>query len=268
MSHFTSSGAYLDPGTEVRKDQVLLPGKEIPRGAKEGDSLNVFIYRDSEDRLIATTREPMAQIGQLAYLSVTAKTEFGAFLDFGLERGLFLPFSEQRYTLKIGKSYLVYLYLDKSERISCTTDVYKHLSSNSSFQKNDKVKGTVYLVKPEIGVFVAVEDKYQALIPFKECSSDIENGDRIEARVMRIREDGKLDLSLRELSHKQMGTDAEILLKKMGKNNGYLPLSENASPEEISNMFKMSKAAFKRAIGSLLKAKKVMKTDKGLKIND
>jgi len=267
LSHFTSFGAYLDPGTGLRRDQVLLPGNQIPRGAKEGDVINAFIYRDSEDRLIATTKVPLAQVGQLAYLPVTANTEFGAFLDFGLDRGLFLPFSEQRYPLKIFKRYLVYLYLDKSQRISCTTDIYKYLTSDSPYQKNDKVKGTVYLVKPEIGAFVAVDDKYLALIPVNEFYGEIDNGDKIEARVIRVRDDGKLDLSARELSYKQMESDAEILLKKMEQNKGFLPLSEKASPEEIEKMFNLSKAAYKRAVGTLLKSNKIVKTEKGIKIN-
>ncbi|MHB1653888.1 MAG: CvfB family protein [Desulfitobacteriaceae bacterium] len=266
IANFTSFGVYLNAETGNRKDNVLLPEKERPVDAKEGDSLDVFIYRDSENRLIATRREPLAQVGDLAYLKVTANTQIGAFLDFGLERGLFLPFTEQRFPVEVGRNYLVYVYLDKSERLSCTTDIYEHLIKEGPYQKNDKVTGTVYLVKPEIGAFIAVDDKYMGLIPKSEYYKGLKNGDRIEARVFRIREDGKLDLSLRELAYQQMDTDAETLLQAMQDNQGYLPIDEKASPKDIENRFQMSKAAFKRAIGTLLKSQRIIKTEKGLKL--
>lgn len=218
--------------------------------------------------MIATTKKPLAEVGQLAYLKVTATTQFGAFLDFGLERGLFLPFSEQRYSVKVDKSYLVYLYLDKSKRICCTTDIYKHLTSDSPYQKNDKVNGTVYLIRPDMGTFVAVDNKYQGLIPTNEYFSDLDNGDIIEARIIRVREDGKLDLTPRELSYKQIGSDAEVLLKNMKSNHGYLSLDEKADPKDIEKKFKMSKAAFKRAIGSLLKNNKITKTEQGIRLKE
>ena len=189
----------------------------------------------------------MAKVADLAYLKVTARTKIGAFLDIGLERGLLLPFSEQKFPLEVNRSYLVYVYLDKSGRLSCTTDIYEHLTSDSPYQKNDKVHGTVYLVKPEMGVFVAVDNKYLGLIPNSEYFNDLKIGDTVEARVIRVREDGKLDLTPRELSFKQMDAD-------------------KASPEDIERQFQMSKAAFKRAIGGLLKANKIVKTETGLKL--
>ena len=197
----------------------------------------------------------MAKVADLAYLKVTARTKIGAFLDIGLERGLLLPFSEQKFPLEVNRSYLVYV-----------TDIYEHLTSDSPYQKNDKVHGTVYLVKPEMGVFVAVDNKYLGLIPNSEYFNDLKIGDTVEARVIRVREDGKLDLTPRELSFKQMDADAEVLLKAMQDNQGYLPLDEKASPEDIERKFQMSKAAFKRAIGGLLKANKIVKTETGLKL--
>jgi len=267
FANFTPFGGYLDAETGNRRDNVLLPSKQVPSGAKEGDSIDVFIYRDSENRFIATTTTPLAEVGQLAYLQVTANTQYGAFLDFGIERGLFLPYSEQRFPLKVGKSYLVYLYLDKSERISCTTDIYKYLTTATVYQKNDKVNGTIYFIHPEMGAFVAIDDKYKGLIPINEYFSDLACGDRIEARVIRVREDGKLDLTPRELAYRQMETDADVVLKKMKHNAGLLPVNEKAKPEDIEKEYKMSKAAFKRAIGSLLKARKITKTENGFKTN-
>lgn len=263
--NFTTFGAYLDAGTGVRHDNILLPSKQIPEGAKEGDELEVFIYRDSEERLIATTRKPLAQLGDLAYLKVTAKTKIGAFLDWGLERGLFLPFKEQKYPIQVDRGYLVKVYLDKSQRLSATTEIYEYLTAETPYQKNDKVRGTVYSVNQSIGAFVAVDNKYMGLIPVNEYFSDIREGDQVEARVIRVREDGKLDLSLRELSYIQMDMDAEKIIQEIKNYQGFLSLDDKSSPIEIESRLHMSKAAFKRAVGKLLKENKVMKIDNGLK---
>lgn len=257
---------YLDAETGNRKDNVLLPGNQCPENVQVGDVVEVFIYHDSEDRLIATNQKPLAQVEELAYLRVTAKTQIGAFMDFGLERGLFLPFREQKYPLEVDKSYLVYVYLDKSGRLTSTTDIYDFLHTNSTYQKNDTVLGTVYQINPEIGVFVAVDNLYLGLIPRTENFSELKWGDRVQARVIRVRADGKLDLSPRGLSHEQMNVDAEMLINAMNKNEGVLPLNEKARPEEIERVFHMSKAAFKRAVGTLLKNGRIKKTKDELRL--
>lgn len=210
----------------------------------------------------------MAQVGELAYLMVSAKTRIGAFLEFGLERGLFLPFREQKYPIEVGKSYLVYVYIDKSERLCCTTDITPYLSSAAPYQKNDSVTGTVYQVHPDIGTFVAVDNKFKGLIPSAENFAELHAGDKVQARVIRVREDGKLDLSTRRLSYEQMSVDAQLLLKVMQENDGNLPLGEKASPAEIEKMFNMSKSEYKRAIGNLLKSGRIEKTDKGFRLKD
>jgi hypothetical protein len=265
ITNFTSFGAYLDAGTGVRHDNILLPIKQLPEDSKEGDELEVFIYRDSEERLIATRKKPLAQLGELAYLKVSAKTKIGAFLDIGLERGLFLPFHEQKFPIVVGKSYLVKVYLDKSQRLSATTEIYKYLSAESPYQKNDKVVGTVYSVNPEIGAFVAVDDKYMGLIPVKEYFNELLEGDRLEARVIRVREDGKLDLSPRELAYLQIDNDTLKILQGIKNHQGFLALNDKSSPVEIQSRLQMSKAAFKRAVGKLLKENKIIQTDGGLK---
>lgn len=205
-------------------------------------------------------------MGELAYLPVTAKTKIGAFLEFGLERGLFLPFSEQKFPIEVGKSYLVSIYVDKSGRLCCTTDISEFLRSEAPNQKNDVVTGTIYQIHPEFGAFVAVDNQYKGLIPITENYTELHAGDRIQARVIRVREDGKLDLSTRRLSYLQMSVDAQLLLKAMQENDGFLPLSEKARPAEIEKMFKMSKSEFKRAIGNLLKSGRIQKTEKGLQL--
>lgn len=249
---------YLDAGTGNKRDNVLLPGKECS-DLKEGDEVSVFIYHDSEDRLIATRKKPFAQVGELAYLRVTANTKVGSFLDLGLERGLFLPFREQKYPIEVDKSYLVYLYLDKSGRLSCTTDIGDFLKVNSPYKKNDLVSGTIYAINPQIGIFVAVDNLYKGLIPKSENYASRTWGEKVQARVIRVREDGKLDLSPRNLAHEQMNIDAELLINAMLANGGKLPLNEKASPEEIQEVFHMSKGAFKRAIGTLLKRGRIRK---------
>ncbi|ADY56314.1 RNA binding S1 domain protein [Syntrophobotulus glycolicus DSM 8271] len=266
INNFTSIGAYLDAETSNRSDNILLPRKQLPSDVQIGDYLKVFIYKDSEDRLIATIREPLAKVGDLVCLKASAKTTLGTFMDFGLERGLFLPFSEQKYLIEVGRSYLVYVYLDKSLRLCCTTDVYKYLKTDSPYQKGDMVAGTVYQIRREIGAFVAVDHTYKGLIPRSELYQNLRNGDQIRARVLRVREDGKLDLSIREPAHKQMDIDAETLLQDMKNNLGCLPLTEDAGPKEIEVRYQMSKAAFKRAVGALLKAKKIIKEDGRLKL--
>ncbi len=265
IANFTSFGAYLDAGTGSRHDNILLPVKQLPEGAKEGDELEVFIYRDSEERLIATTRKPLAQLGDLAYLKVNAKTKIGAFLDWGLERGLFLPFKEQKYPIEVGKSYLVKVYLDKSQRLSATTEIYEYLRSDTPYQKNDKVVGTVYFVNPEIGAFIAVDNQYMGLIPVNEYFTELREGTTVEARVIRVRDDGKLDLSPRELSHIQMETDTMKILQGIKGHNGFLALNDKSNPIEIQSRLNMSKAAFKRAVGKLLKENKVIQIEGGLK---
>ena len=265
ITNFTSFGAYLDAGTGVRHDNILLPIKQLPEDSKEGDELEVFIYRDSEERLIATRKKPLAQLGELAYLKVTAKTQIGAFLDIGLERGLFLPFHEQKFPIQVGKGYLVKVYLDKSQRLSATTEIYEYLSAESPYLKNAKVAGTVYSVNPEIGAFVAVDNKYMGLIPVNEYFSELREGDQVEARVIRVREDGKLDLSPRDLSYIQMDEDTLKILQGIKNHEGFLALNDKSSPLEIQSRLHLSKAAFKRALGKLLKENKVMQTEGGLK---
>lgn len=265
IANFTSFGAYLDAGTGVRHDNILLPIKQIPEGSKEGDELEVYIYRDSEERLIATLKKPFAQLGELAYLKVSAKTAIGAFLNIGLERGLFLPFHEQKFPIQVGKGYLVKVYLDKSQRLSATTKIYEYLTAESPYHKNDKVAGTVYSVNPDIGAFIAVDNKYMGLIPVNEYFSELREGDQVEARVIRVREDGKLDLSPRELSYIQMDEDTLKILHAIENHGGFLALNDKSSPIEIKSRLHMSKAAFKRALGKLLKENKVTQTDGGLK---
>lgn len=249
-------GAYLgEPGNV--QETVLLPGKEIPEGAKIGDEVEVFLYKDSEDRLIATTKEPMVKLGELSVLRVKNVTGIGAFLDWGLEKDLFLPFKEQTGRVTKGKQPLVALYVDKSGRLCATMRIEKYLSAKAPFEKDAKVWGTVYGINPQIGAFIAVENRYFGLIQAKDLAVPLRVGDRVEARITKVREDGKLNLSMQQKAYKQLEEDAKSLLELFEQYDGVLPFTDKASPELIKREVGLTKNAFKRAVGHLLKENKI-----------
>ncbi len=246
-------GVYLAVNPEEAKERVLLPARQVPEGSEVGDRLAVFIYRDSEDRLIATTRMPKLQMGQPAELTVVQTGRLGAFLDWGLEKDLLLPFREQRGKVREGDSVLVSLYIDKSDRLCATMNVYEALRTDSPYQAEDRVRGRVYEISDNFGAFVAVDNLYSGLIAVKELYGDIRPGYDVEARVLRVREDGKLDLSVREKAYLQMDADAEKILELLDSFEGALPFNDKAAPEVIKHETGMSKNEFKRAVGRLLK---------------
>ncbi len=225
-----------------------------------------MVYNDPKGRRIATTKTPKAQVGELGYLMVVNQTKFGYFLDWGLDKDIFLPFSETIGSVEKGKSYLVGIYLDKSNRICATMKIKDMLRTDSPYKEDDKVKGTIYSINRDIGAFVAVDNKYEGLIPKKELLGVFEVGDIIEARVIKVKEDGKLDLSLRDKSHIQMDKDKEIILEKLKANNGFLPLNDDTPPEVIRKKLNMSKSGFKRAIGRLYKEGIIIIDNKGIKL--
>lgn len=255
-------GVYL--GTE--SEHVLLPKKQVPRGLEPGDPVEVFLYKDSRDRLIATTNEPKLTLGGLAILEVIDTGKNGAFLDWGLEKDLFLPFREQTTPVKKGDSILVSLYIDKSARLCATMKVYEKLSCDSPYQKDDMVEGIVYELSDRFGVFVAVDGKYSALIPKREVYHTYRVGETIRARVAAVKDNGKLDLSVWEKAFIQMDVDAAKLVEYMEKNGGRIPFTDKASPETIRGEFEMSKNEFKRAVGRLLKEKKIEIREKDIVI--
>ena len=242
----------------MTEGSILLPIKQVPRGSSRlGDAIEVFVYRDSSDRLIATTEEPALMLGEIGLLKVKETGKIGAFLDWGLEKDLLLPFKEQTIQVRPGKSYPVALYIDKSKRLCATMKIYEYLSSESPYGKDEMVEGFVYQVNPNFGVFVAVDGKYHGMLPKKNVHSEYRVGDRVEARVVKVREDGKLELSVRERVEVQISKDAQTLMEVLESYDGVLPFTEKASPAVIERELSMSKAAFKRAVGHLLKAKKI-----------
>ena len=260
-------GLYL--AQEEDPDQrVLLPKKEVTDEMKLGDHVNAFIYLDSEDRPIATLRTPVLTMGKVALLKVKDVTKIGAFLDWGLEKDLFLPFHEQTRRVLPGDEILAALYKDKSSRLCATMKIYHYLGTRSPYQVGDEVRGMVYEISGNFGTFVAVDDKYSALIPRREGETGLHPGDRIRARVTMVKEDGKLDISIRDKAYLQMDEDADFVYATIEEYEGVLPFDDRVSPEIIRREFGLSKNAFKRAVGRLMKEGRVEIKDGRIRICD
>lgn len=261
----TDFGVYL--GT--KEEKVLLPVKQVPADVEIGDALTVFVYRDSQDRLIATTNTPKIELERIAKLKVAQISQIGAFLDWGLEKDLFLPFKEQTYKVKPGDECLVVLYVDKSSRLCASMRrVYNYLVPADCYEKDSQVSGTVIEINPDYGAYVAIDDKYYGMIPNNELFSKVNIGDRIEGRVVKVRDDGKLMIGLRKKAYLQMDDDSQFVLDEIKKRGGRLPFNDKASPELIRSQFNMSKNEFKRAVGRLFKERKIVINPDSIELTD
>lgn len=257
-------GVYLaDPAQErdpqePPEEKVLLPGRQVPEGAKEGDEIEVFIYRDSKDRLIATVHEPRLEKEQTAVLEVVDTGRIGAFLDWGLEKDLLLPFREQTMPVQKGDKCLVALYEDKSHRLCATMKVYHYLSTQTPYKTGDMVDGRVYELSKNFGVFVAVDDRYSALIPKSEAQGSYKVNDILRLRVTKVKPDGKLNVSARKQVYLQLEEDAQKIFQVLERSGGTLALDDKSDPAQIKARLGLSKAAFKRAVGHLMKEGKIL----------
>lgn len=262
----TDFGVFLNTPAGDDADKILLPKSQVPKGTQLKDALTVFVYKDSEDRPIATMLEPDIELGQVARLKVKEVTRIGAFLEWGLSKDLFLPFKEQLYEVKTGDAVLVTLYLDKSERLCASMHVYHHLRNDSPYQKDDEVFGRVYEISDNFGVFVAVDDIYSALIPKKEVFETYRINQPVYARVAQIMEDGRLTLSVKKKIPEQMNEDAEFIFEKLQDAGGFLPYHDKSNPDDIKKHFHMSKNAYKRAIGRLMKEERITIASDGIRL--
>lgn len=247
-------GSFLALNEEKR---VLLPFAEQIGRPEVGETVQVYLYEDKGGRLTATMRRPILREGELGVLTVAEVSRIGLFLDNGVPKQLLVPFREQICTPKVGAKVLVYVYTDKTGRQAATMRVYKHLDNHSPYGADAHVKGFVYEINPDMGVFVAVDERYFGLIPKAEVLRPFQYGEEIEARVLRVREDGKLDLSVREKSYLSIAQDAEAVLYELKRNGGKLPYADKADAAFIEETYAMSKNQFKRAIGHLYKEKKI-----------
>lgn len=251
-------GVYLAKEQEADpEEKVLLPRKEVPENVQPGDEIEVFLYRDSKDRMIATVRQPKLSLGEVAVLRVKENGKIGAFLDWGLEKDLLMPYKEQTTHVSEGSEYLVALYIDKSGRLAATMRINKYLERSETLVKDSAVTGTIIGITPDYRAYVAVEDKYDAFIPMSEVFEPLSVGEVIHGRVSRVREDGKLVISLKQKAYIQMDEDSVQIYDAIVKKGGSLGFTDKADPEIIKKHFNMSKNAFKRAVGRLLKEGKI-----------
>jgi predicted RNA-binding protein (virulence factor B family) len=253
IRRFGSPGAFLaEKGTNPEAATVLLLGPEIPEGAREGDESAVFITLDSEGRPLATTKVPKLELGEVTFLTVTACTEFGAFVDWGLPKELLVPFAEQTKKPSVGEAHPIGLYLDNSGRLAGTMRVSELLGAASSgFTAGEWVEGEAWRDDPEIGLFAILERRFVGLLPKYEPHT-LSRGQAARFRVTHVHPDGKVELSLRARAHEELENDAQKILDLL-KRPGAPKLGDRSDPQQIRDLFGLSKKAFKRAVGRLLK---------------
>jgi predicted RNA-binding protein (virulence factor B family) len=256
IQRFGSPGAFLtEVGAPADAPAVLLLGPEIPQGAHEGDHVDVFVLLDSEGRPLATTKAPRLALGEVAFLTVTACTDFGAFVDWGLAKELLVPFAEQTTPLQVGGRHAIGLYLDNSDRLAGTMRVREMLDSGGTFNRGEWVEGEAWREDDEVGLFVIVEKRFIGLVP-KHEPHPLRRGDAGRFRVAHVHPDGKIELSLRGHAYEELGRDAETILAVLQRPEAP-QVGDKSDPDEIRRLFGLSKKAFKRAVGSLLKAGRV-----------
>lgn len=270
-------GYYLDANTGNTSDDVLLPNKSaLGKELSIGDEVNAFIYRDSKDRIIATLKEPLATVGDIAYLKVEGKTNFGSFVNFGLERDILVPFKEQEYPLKEGNKYLFYIYLDKTGRIAATADIDRHLENldvenleevqENKYRVGDDVTGIVYGFQTNESAMIAVDNNYRGVILHNEYFIELKEGHELKLRIKKIYEDGKLGLTPRKKPVDERLELEEQILEYIKKHDGFMPFNDKSSPEEIKRVFKQSKNYFKNSLGGLMKRGLVVQDEKGTRL--
>ncbi len=258
-------GSYL--GVSGEEGQVVFfPKSQEDKKVKVGDKVNVFIYKESDGRMTATTKRPLLEVGEVGMLKVASITKIGAFLDWGLDKDILLPFREQLGTVEEGDLIMVSPYVDKTERMAVTMKIYNLLSSENPYKENEKVEGVVYDIKKDLGVMIAVDGKYHGLIHSEDVTHDFEIGQKVTAKVLRKRKDGKLDLSIGGKAYQSMDKDGKKIYEKLLKNDGKLDLHDKSSPQDIKAVLNMSKNAFKRAIGRMYKNGDIVIADDHIRI--
>ncbi len=260
-------GYYLDGKTDNTSDDILLPTKSaLGNELQVEDEVEAFIYRDSKDRIIATMKNPLAQIGEIAYLEVVDNSKVGAFISIGLERDVLVPFKEIKYKLEVGKKYLFYLYLDKTNRLAATTNIDKYLHDTNSYNIGEEVEGTIYGFQTNGTAMIALENIYRGVILKNEYYNDLEAGETIKVRVKRYYEEGQVGVTSRKSRLVEKEDLETVILDYLKKNNGAMKLNDKSSPEDIQSTFNTSKNAFKRALGGLMKRNLIIQDENGTKL--
>lgn len=256
-------GVYLKGDND---EEILLPTRYVPDNCQPGDEIEVFIYLDSEDRIIATTEHPYAQVGEFAYLEVKSTNRFGAFLDWGLMKDILVPFREQKMDMKEGYSYIVYLYVDnESQRIAASAKLDKYLDNvPAEYEPNQEVDLLV-VQRTDLGYKVIINNLHWGMIYHNEIFSDIEKGDKIKGYIKQVRDDEKIDVSLQPSGYEKIDGLSQMILDTLKKNDDYLPISDKSPAETIYEYFACSKKNFKKAIGALYKKHLILILDNGIK---
>jgi uncharacterized protein len=261
---FAEAGAYLDGGPY---GEILLPNRYITHNHKIGDDVEVFVSFDSEDRIVATAEFPYAMVEEFAFLTVVDVTNVGAFLDWGLPKNLLVPFREQRMKMELGKGYIVYIYVDKKTgRIVATAKYNKYLNIEPvDFQTGDEV-GLLVAERTELGYKAIINGTHLGILYANEVFKPIVTGDKLKGFVKKIREDGKIDLSLEKQGYDKVDPVSAAILDKLNENNGYLPLTDNSEPDTIREVLGISKKTFKKAIGALYKSRQISIEENGIRL--
>lgn len=261
----TQVGVFLEDG----KDGLLVPKRFVPPRTKVGDILEVFVYHDSEDRLIATTQKPFAIVGEIAMLRAVSVTNQGAFLDWGLMKDLFVPRSKQLSGMREGADYLVKIYIDEQTGRAAATEKIEFELSNEplTVKEKDLVQLTVYR-RSDIGYVVIINNLHTGVLHHNEIYRNIQAGDRFEGFIKHIRPDNKIDVAAGKPGYERVEDESEKILRLIKENNGYLPYYDKSSPEEIYDFFGMSKKTFKMVTGSLYKQRKIIFTETGIKLSE
>jgi len=264
IARINAKGAFL----ASERGEILLPGRLMPKGSEPGDIVKVFVYLDSEERLTATTARPRAVVGDIALLNVKDNVTVGTFLDWGLDKDLLLPFGEQLAPLKRGQRVLVRVYLHSSGRIAASAKLDKFLMpADGTLAEGDQVELLVYAFS-DLGAKVVVNDTFGGLLFSNELYAMPACGDRLQGYVKKIREDGKLDITLRRGGAQEAATDRETILTTLKAREGFLPLTDRSAPGAIADLLKMSKKSFKKAVGGLYKEGLICMTADGIRLKD
>lgn len=255
-------GLYLD----AEGQEILLPKRFVPRDTKEGDELEVFIYHDNEERLIATTQRPVATVGEIALMKCVGKTQHGAFMEWGIMKDVFVPLSNMQQRMQEGEKYLVYLYIDEQTgRVTGTEKFQKHVSNEQLTVNENDIVDLIAWQQTDIGYKMIINNKHTGVLHFSDVFRDLQLGEKLKGYIKKIREDNKIDIALGEKGYKRIGSETDRILELLDDNSGYLPFNDKSSPEEIYNTFGISKKTFKMAIGALYKERKIEFTQTGIR---
>ncbi len=259
-------GVYLDGGEH---GEILMPTRYVPEGCSVDDTVEAFIYLDSEDRIIATTEKPYAKVGEFAFLKAVSVARMGAFLDWGLSKDLFVPFREQKQEMEVGKSYLVFVYFDfDSKRIAASAKIEKFLDNTIPDYTEGQEVDLIIINESDLGFNAIVNQNHTGVIYKNEVFQPLAKGDRLKGYIKKIRDDEKIDLILQKPGYEKVDSVSQSILDVLRQNNGYLAVTDKSEPEQIYSLFQISKKTFKKAIGGLYRDRLILIEDDGIRLRD